>query len=105
MRKIEQTGQYKRDLKRESKGRYRATLAVDLRPVFDALIADQPLEEKYRDHQPTGDKTDFRECHVKPDLLLMYKKQDATEAEKVEDENNKGTLYLVRLGSHSEIFR
>ena len=92
MRTIERSSAFKRDYKRESKGRYRATLDDDLVPVLTALVNDQPLEPRHRDHELVGDWSGFRECHVKPDLLLIYKKLD--------EEN----LWLARLGSHSELF-
>jgi mRNA interferase YafQ len=55
------------------------------------LANDQPLDEKHRDHALTGDRKDHRDCHVKPDLVLIYRKPDDT------------VLQLVRLGSHSEL--
>ena len=91
MRQIERTGQFKRDYKREAKGQHRATLDADLVPVLVALADDQPLEPRHRDHALTGDWKDHRDCHVKPDLVLIYQKPDAD------------TLRLVRLGSHSEL--
>jgi mRNA interferase YafQ len=91
MRRIELTGQFRRDYKREAKGRHRATLDADLEAVFEALANDQPLDPRYRDHALTGDWKDHRDCHIKPDLLLIYRKPDAE------------TLQLVRLGSHSEL--
>lgn len=91
MRTIEWTGQFKRDFKREGKGRHRATLDADLFPIIDTLANDLPLQPRYRDHALTGDWKDHRDCHVKPDLVLIYLKPD--------DE----TLRLVRLGSHSEL--
>jgi mRNA interferase YafQ len=91
MRKIDPTGQFKRDYKRETKGQHRATLDVDLEPVFEALASDQPLEPRHRDHALTGEWKDHRDCHVKPDLVLIYRKPD------------DATLQLVRLGSHSEL--
>ncbi len=91
MRAIERTGQFKRDYKRLAKGRHRVTLDGDLVPVLAALANDQPLEPRHRDHALTGDWKDYRDCHVKPDLVLIYQKPDA------------GTLRLVRLGSHSEL--
>jgi mRNA interferase YafQ len=57
-----------------------------------ALATDQPLVARYRDHGLTGDWADYPECHIKPDLLLIYRKSDAD------------TLRLARLGSHSEPF-
>lgn len=91
MRTIEQTGSFKRDLKREVKGRHRATLEADLLPVVEALAKDEPLPARHRDHALTGDWRDHRDCHVKPDLVLIYRKPD------------DATLQLVRLGSHSEL--
>ncbi|MQT78311.1 type II toxin-antitoxin system YafQ family toxin [Pseudomonas helleri] len=52
---------------------------------------DKPLPEKHRDHALTGNWKDHRDCHIKPDWLLIYCKPD--------DER----LQLVRLGSHSEL--
>lgn len=50
MRTIERTSTFKRDYKREAKGRHRATLETDIIAVVSALANDQPLEERYRDH-------------------------------------------------------
>lgn len=91
MRQIERTGQFKRDHKREAKGQHRATLDAGLVSVLVTLAGNQPLEPRYRDHALTGDWKDHRNCHVKPDLVLIYQKPDAD------------TLRLVRLGSHSEL--
>ena len=41
------------------------------------LATDQPLDAKHRDHDLSGDWAGYRECHVKPDLLLIYRKSDA----------------------------
>jgi mRNA interferase YafQ len=70
MRTPEYTGQFKRDYKRETKGRHRATLDDDLQDVLAALLADQPLESRYRDHGLTGHWSDHRDCHIKPDSDL-----------------------------------
>lgn len=91
MRRIEYTGQFRRDYKREAKGQHRATLDAELMPVVKALACDHPLEPRHRDHALTGDWKDHRDCHIKPDLLLIYRKPT--------DE----VLQLVRLGSHSEL--
>lgn len=91
MRTIEFTGQFKRDYKRESKGIHRKTLAEDLNDAFKLLMADKKLPEKYCDHPLVGDWKDHRDCHIKPDLVLIYRKPDET------------TLQLVRLGSHSQL--
>ncbi|NLC36403.1 MAG: type II toxin-antitoxin system YafQ family toxin [Alcaligenaceae bacterium] len=92
MRTIERATSFKRDFKREAKGRHRETLADDLKSVLVALATDQPLDVKYRDHDLSGNWAGYRECHIKPDLLLIYRKSDAD------------TLRLARLGSHSELF-
>ena len=91
MRTIEATGQFKRDFKREAKGLRRDALRQDLPEVIQRLAEDQPLAEKYRDHALTGEWKDHRDCHVKPDLVLIYRKHTVE------------TLQLVRLGSHSEL--
>jgi len=91
MRTIEYFGQFKRDYKREKKGQHRATLDMDLIAVLSALMADLPLEPRHCDHPLTGDWKDHRDCHIKPDLVLIYRKPNAQ------------LLQLVRLGSHSEL--
>lgn len=50
MRTIDRSSAFKRDYKREAKGRHRATLDDDLKPVLVALVTDQPLDGRYRDH-------------------------------------------------------
>jgi mRNA interferase YafQ len=92
MRTIERSTAFKRDYKRESKGRYRASLETDLVTVLTALASDKPLEARYRDHDLSGAWAGYRDCHIKPDLVLIYRKSDAN------------TLRLARLGSHSELF-
>ena len=91
MRTIERTSRFKRDYKRESRGRHRTYLDAILAPVVEALANDRPLEPRHHDHALSGEWRDFRDCHVKPDLLLIYQKSGAY------------TLRLVRLGSHSEL--
>lgn len=91
MRKIEYTGQFKRDYKRESKGKYRAILDTELMPVIKSLACELPLEPRYHDHALVGEWKDHRDCHIKPDLVLIYRKL------------NNEVLQLVRIGSHSEL--
>ena len=62
--------------------------------VVDLLRQGRQLDEKYRDHALTGDFVVFRECHVKPDWLLVYL-----------IENDILTLTLVDTGTHSDIFK
>lgn len=91
MRRIELTTQFKRDYKREAKGRYGANLDAGMKPILEALANDQVLEARHRDQALTGEWKDHRDCHIKPDLVLIYRKPDAS------------TLQLVRLGSHAEL--
>ena len=92
MRTIERASAFKRDYKREARGQYRTTLDAELVPVLTSLANDEPLELRHRDHELSGDWSGYRECHVKPDLLLIYRKTDSD------------ILRLARLGSHSELF-
>ncbi|MCY4123153.1 MAG: type II toxin-antitoxin system YafQ family toxin [Acidobacteria bacterium] len=91
MRTIERTSQFKRDYKRESRGRRRASLDDHLASIVEVLANDQPLQPRHHDHALSGEWSDHRDCHVKPDLILIYQKPD------------DDTLRLVRLGSHSEL--
>jgi mRNA interferase YafQ len=91
MRTIEQSVQFRRDLKREYKGRHRAHLEGTLREVLALLVEDRPMPAALRDHPLTGKWKSFRDCHVRPDLVLIYRKPDPD------------TLELLRLGSHSEL--
>jgi mRNA interferase YafQ len=92
MRRIERTSVFRRDFKREIRSGHRAALDAIITDVVLLLSEDKPLPEKNRDHSLAGDWQDCRECHLKPDLLLIYRKPDAY------------TLQLVRMGSHSELF-
>ncbi|KKZ19033.1 addiction module antitoxin [Serratia marcescens] len=92
MRTIDRSAAFKRDYKREAKGKYRTTLDTLIRSVLLALATDQALDAHFRDHDLSGNWAGYRECHIKPDLLLIYRKPDAD------------TLRLARLGSHSELF-
>jgi mRNA interferase YafQ len=91
MRTIETTGQFRRDFKREAKGLHRQTLNDDFTSILTALTNDLPLTQKLRDHSLTGEWKDHRDCHIKPDLVLIYRKL------------NDDVLQLVRIGSHSEL--
>ena len=92
MRAIERATAFKRDYKRELKGPYRNNLDALLKPVLLALAADATPDARLRDHELVGDWANYRECHLKPDLLLIYQKAGSD------------VLRLARLGSHSELF-
>jgi mRNA interferase YafQ len=91
MRTIRQSTAFRRDLKRESKGQHRAFLSENFVAVVQTLANDQPLAEKFHDHALSNNWQDYRDCHIRPDLVLIYRKPD------------DDTLQLVRLGSHSEL--
>jgi len=67
---------------------------VLLKDVIISLAQNTELEEKYKDHKLTGNFKDLRECHVKPDLLLIYKIN-----------NDILELALVQVGNHSSLFK
>jgi len=92
MRRIEHTTAFRRDFKSEKRGPYRDEIDSLITSVVSLLAEDQPLADKHRDHRLGGRWRDHRECHLKPDLLLIYRKPGVE------------VLQLVRLGSHSELF-
>jgi mRNA interferase YafQ len=92
MRRIEYTKAFKRDWKRESAGLHRRQLVAHFPEIVAQLANDRPLPPSAKDHPLSGNWKDHRDCHVRPDLVLVYRKPD--------DER----LQLVRLGSHSELF-
>ena len=94
MRAIEYSSVFKRDYKRaKATPRYRDDLDALLSAVLRLLIADEKLPYSNHDHALKGDWAGYRDCHIKPDLLLIY------------SQGGDNTLRLVRLGSHSELFR
>lgn len=92
MRSIRHSTAFRRDYRRIKAGPLGNRLDGLLAPVLEALAADRPLPPERRDHRLVGPWSGYRECHLRPDLLLIYAKPDA------------GTLDLVRLGSHSALF-
>ena len=91
MRTIERTSRFTRDYRRESRGRHAGDLDERLAVVVNALAYDIQLGARHHDHALSGPWRDFRDCHVWPDLVLIYQKPD------------ERTLRLVRLGSHSAL--
>ncbi|MFL5287068.1 MAG: type II toxin-antitoxin system YafQ family toxin [Rhodopila sp.] len=91
MRAIERTSRFKRDYRREQSGVLGKKLDQLLIEALVLLAADRPLPQRYFDHPLSGEWSGFRDCHIRPDLVLIYEKPD------------DHTLRLVRLGSHSEL--
>jgi mRNA interferase YafQ len=91
MREIKYTARFQRDYKREKSGRHSKKLDVLLMEVVNLLAADTPLACRNNDHPLSGEWNDHRDCHIRPDLILIYRKP------------NHDSLEMVRLGSHSEL--
>ena len=87
---LKPTTQFKRDLKKAQKQNKNLDL---LNKVLQQLADGIPLPEKNRDHALTGNYAGCRECHIQPDLLLIYEIAEDTLF-----------LYLTRTGRHSELF-
>ena len=81
---------FKKDYKRIIKRGYKAER---LEKVLDYLVNEIPLPQEYRDHDLTGDWKGYRECHIQPDWLLIYKIR-----------NDSLVLTLTRTGTHSDLF-
>ncbi len=91
MRRIRTTGRFDRDFRRELSGVLGKKLDGLLSETIEMLAADKPLPSRYFDHALSGKWADCRDCHIRPDLIVIYRKP------------NPDTLELVRLGSHSEL--
>ena len=90
MLKIVLSNRFKKDLKLARK----RGLNLDvLRTVVNILASGEKLDRKYRDHDLTGEYAGFRECHMQPDWLLVYR----IEQEELD-------LFLFRTGTHSDLF-
>ncbi|MDD5832108.1 MAG: type II toxin-antitoxin system YafQ family toxin [Clostridiales bacterium] len=81
---------FKKDLKLAQKRGYNLDL---LNEVVETLARQEPLPEKNRDHSLIGDYIGFRECHIQPDWLLVYRA-----------DNEELILFLSRTGTHSDLF-
>ena len=84
------SNRFKKDLKTAAKRGYDLDL---LETVVNTLANQQPLPEKNRDHALTGEYSGFRECHILPDWLLIYR---------VDGEDL--ILFLARVGTHADLF-
>lgn len=83
------TNSFKKSFKKLSSKYQDETLAI-----VEKLASGEELEKKFRDHQLTGNFAGCRECHIKPDLLLVYR-----------IDNDILELALLEIGSHSDLFR
>ena len=92
MRTIEWTAAFRRDYKRTRATPRHRDIETLLPQIVDLLANNRSLAGKHRDHALGGNWKAHRECHLKPDLLLIYKLLD------------QDILRLTRMGSHSELF-
>jgi mRNA interferase YafQ len=91
MREIKYTARFKQDYRREKSSHHGKKLDTLLMEVVSRLANEIALPRRNFDHALSGEWNDHRDCHIRPDLILIYRKPDTD------------TLELVRLGSHSEI--
>lgn len=87
---IRPTNKFRQDLKLCQKRGYNMQAITD---VIKKLAAGETLPPKNRDHELTGTYKGFRECHIQPDWLLIYRIN-----------NNDLILFLSRTGTHSDLF-
>lgn len=90
MKKLQPTTQYKKDLKRYKNNPQKL---ADLREVLNMLQNELPIHDEYFPHALHGNYKGCMECHINGDFLLIW------------IDENTDTIELVRLGSHSELFR
>jgi mRNA interferase YafQ len=83
------TNSFKRDFKKIKKRGYKIN---ELKQVVDILLSGAELPEYNKDHNLTGKWRGYRECHIQPDWLLVYRIYD-----------DKLILSLVRTGTHSDL--
>ena len=94
MRTIKRSTAFKKDFRRIlAQPRHAGDMPQLLQTILTFLVSDQSLPKQFRDHALTGNWKDYRECHIKPDLLLIYQQFP-----------NIDVLELIRLGSHADLF-
>ena len=92
MRQVFRTAAFKRDYRRVLRSSDSRHAKEALGCIVALLADDRLLPETYADHPLKGPWRGYRECHLRPDLLLIYGKADAS------------TLQLIRMGSHAQLF-
>ena len=90
MLKVRYSAQFKKDFKLAKK---RGLPLQKLKDVLEMLTLEKPLDEQYYDHPLKGKYVSFRECHIRPDWLLIYRIDD-----------DRLYLFLSRTCSHSDLF-
>jgi mRNA interferase YafQ len=92
MLEIYQTSSFKKDRKRELRNPNNQDLDLRIVEILSVLINKKPVPRRFKLHRLKGSYAGYLECHVKPDLLMIFR----IETKRV---------YLFRLGSHSNLFR
>lgn len=93
MRHIESSGNFRKQLKLMLR---RGKFENEIKSVIVMLAEDKALPPKYKDHPLSGNWNGFYDCHIQPDWLLIYKKQDS--------DDGCGILRLEATGTHSDLF-
>jgi len=96
---------FKKDLK---SFKHSEELLLILEDVLDILISGKQLPEKYRNHQLQGEFNSCFECHLRPDVLLVYKKNfsvpEISGFQQCKKDKQEVSILLLRIGSHSDLF-
>jgi mRNA interferase YafQ len=93
MLEIQKSHQFKKDFKREINNAQHKNLLREFEMLIQLLQTESPLPPRYRLHRLKGEYLGYLECHLRPDLLMIFQVKDGK------------VLQLVRLGSHSELFK
>lgn len=89
-RRVERSSRFRKNFKRFARD---AAFCSEFAAVLEILVADAPLPPRYRDHALHNDWEGCRDCHIRPDVVLVYQKTA-----------DGLVLLLLRVGSHSEVF-
>lgn len=90
---VRRTKQFERSFKRISRSGVKSKIKKEVAGVIDLIASGRTLAAKYKDHKLTGDHAQYRECHIRPDLLLIYY-----------IEKEILVLVLFDIGSHAQLF-
>ena len=91
MYELSTTKQFRKSLKRFKNSK---DVLSELNDIIEILLQNNDIPDSYKDHELVGNMKGLRELHIRPDVLLVYEKQDSII-----------TLLLVNIGSHSELFK
>src|ERR1700724_1385485 len=100
MRSVKYTSRFRRDYRREKSGRHAKRLDVDLLATVTMLAKDEPLPRRYFDHPLGGEWNDHRDCDIRPDLILIYRKPDEASLELVRLRSDQAPRLVVTRPHH-----